>query len=319
LLRRFNVTERFIKRFFAFLAHAIFNVPIEELSACAMLRFHKVLTGTSLMKIGFANCGLGDLYTPAEGVLKDLGVTVRLRTKAVSLLGSERQCDGVELESGEVLRPRVGVVMTLPAFTMDTLLRKEWLASPSILAATQLKPCAYIAVYFWFDKKLTDKDFWARTFSEDSLTCDWYDFSNIYAGWEGKPSFIGVNLIDTNSRSVGKLTDEEVLDGCFKELCEYLPGAREAKILHTQVTRVPCAIHRPVVGTERARLPPGRSDFVKGLFFAGDWTATELPYCMESAANAGLFAQRVFWKQRLLRVLRRRDLLGCVSQSQAST
>lgn len=287
LLRRFNVTERFINRFYAFMAHAIFNVPIEELSACALLRFYRLLAGKDLLKIGFPDCGLGELFTPAERVLKELGADVRLRTRVVSLEGSKGQCDGVVLESGEILRPRVGVVMTLPAYHMADLLRKEWMDSPRILAATQMKPCAYICVYFWFDKKLTDKDFWARTFSEESLTCDWYDFSNIYKGWEGKPSFIGTNLIDTSARDAGTLTDEDVLDGTFKELCEYLPEARNCKLLHTQVTRVPCAIHRPVVGTEKARLPPGRSADVKKLFFAGDWTATELPYCMDSAAHAG--------------------------------
>merc|ERR1719375_2278410 len=132
---------------------------------------------------------------------------------------------------------------------MSSLLHKEWItASPALSAAVNvLKPCAYIAVYFWFDRKLTKKDFWSRTFQEESLTCDWYDFSNIYKGWEDKPSFIGVNLIDTNihrigkdSRLVGELTDEEILQGCLKELCEYLPAASAAKILNTQVTRVPC-------------------------------------------------------------------------------
>jgi len=286
-LRRFNVTERFIRRFFAFVAHSIFNVPIEELSACALLRFYRVLAGTSQMQIGFPGDGLGELFTPAEGILKELGADVRLRTKVESLEGSAGRCDGVVLEGGEILRPRVGVVMTLPAYHMADLLREEWLASPALLAATQLKPCAYICVYFWFDKKLTDKDFWARTFTEDSLTCDWYDFSNIYQGWEGRNSFIGTNMIDTSSRTVGALTDEECLEGVFKELCEYLPEARNCKLLHSQVTRVPCAIHRPVVGSERARLPPGRSADVEKLFFAGDWTATVLPYCMESASNAG--------------------------------
>lgn len=288
ILRRFNVTERFINRFYAFVAHSIFNVPIEELSACALLRFYRILAGTSLLKIGFPDCGLGELFTPAEHVLKELGADVRLRARVASLEGSESRCDGVVLESGEVLRPRVGVVMTLPAYHMADLLRKEWLAAPALQAATRLlKPCAYVCVYFWFDRKLTEKDFWARTFSEDSLTCDWYDFSNIYAGWEGRPSFIGTNLIDTSARDAGDLTDEEVLDGVFKELCEYLPAAKSCKLLHTQVTRVPCAVHRAVVGSERARLTPGRSADVEKLFFAGDWTATELPYCMDSAAQAG--------------------------------
>lgn len=287
VLRRFNVTERFINVFFTFVAHSIFNVPLEELSGCALLRFYRVLVGTSSLRIGFPDCGLGDLFTPAEQVLKDLGADVRLRTRVASLEGSKSSCDGVVLESGEVLRPRVGVVSTLPAYHMTDLLHKEWLGNPQLRAATEMKPCSYICIYFWFDRKLTKRDFWARTFQEESLTCDWYDFSNIYADWGDRPSFIGTNMIDTDVRDAGKLTDEEILDGVFKELCEYLPEARDAKILHTQITHVPCAIHRPVVGTEKARVTPGRFADVNGLFFAGDWCATEMPYCMDSAARAG--------------------------------
>merc|ERR1712187_742278 len=88
-------------------------------------------------------------------------------------------------------------------------------------------------------------------------------------------------------RDAGKLTDEEAVQGALNELCEYLPEAGKCKILHTQVTRVPNAIHRPVVGTERLRPTPGQCSSVDRLFFAGDWTATELPYCMDSAASAG--------------------------------
>jgi len=291
LLQRFNVTERFIDRFWAFVAHAIFNVPLAELSACALLRFYRLLVGSSQMQIGFSGIGLGKLFEPAEHVLKQLGADVRFRTKVTKLVGTEQKCDEVVLESGEVLRPRLGVVVTLPAYQLSTLLHKEWLlASPQLTAAANMKPCAYVCIYFWFDKKLTDKKFWARTFTEESLTCDWYDFSNIYLGWEGRPSFIGVNMIDTDCREAGRLSDEQVIKGCMDELCEYLPQARHAKLLHTQVTRVACAIHRPVPGTERARPPPGRCAGVEKLFLAGDWTATELPYCMDSAARAGWLA-----------------------------
>lgn len=291
ILQRFNVTERFIDHFWAFVSHAIFNVPLAEVSACALLRFYRILVGSSKMQIGFSGVGLGDLFTPAERVLTELGAKVRLRTKVDSLVtmsDNVRKCEGVVLESGEVLRPRVGVVVTLPAYQLSSLLRKEWLlASPQLSGAADMKPCAYVCIYFWFDRKLTTKKFWARAFTEDSLTCDWYDFSNIYLGWEGRPSFIGVNMIDTNCREVGRLSDEEVVEGCMKELCEYLPHARDAKLLHTQVTRVACAIHRPIVGTEKSRVRPGACPGVDGLFIAGDWTATELPYCMDSAASAG--------------------------------
>mmetsp|Transcript_55492 Transcript_55492/g.119779 ORF Transcript_55492/g.119779 Transcript_55492/m.119779 type:complete len:507 (+) Transcript_55492:45-1565(+) len=287
LLHRFGVTDRMVNHFWAFMSHAILNVPVEEASACALLRMCQRLVGArGEARFGFAAGGLGDLFTPAEHILRELGVEVRLRTEVLRLEGSAR-AEAVVLEGGEVLRPRLGVVLTLPAVEIPGLLQTDWLsATPELAALSDLLPCPYRAVYIWFDRKITNHQFWARTWDPDSLNCDFYDFSNIYPGWSERPSLIGSNIIDVDARPAGKLSDEELFKGTLRELRENLPAAREAEVLHWTVNRVPQAIHRPVVGTERKRPAAGEVGGLR-IFLAGDWCATQFPSSMESAAKAG--------------------------------
>ena len=57
------------------------------------------------------------------------------------------------------------------------------------------RPVPYKSVYLWFDRKLTDLPFWARRYDPTDLNCDFYDMSNINAGWKDRPSVITSNII----------------------------------------------------------------------------------------------------------------------------
>jgi len=293
-LRRVGVSEAYIQHFWGFLSHAILNVPVEEASATALVRFFRRLVGRSSMEMGFSDGGLGDLLTPAKKILADLKADIYMNTEVTSFLG-EQTCSGVELDDGTKLIARLGVISTLPPPTLLPLLPKAWLdAHPSIRELERLKACKYICVYFWFDRKVTGgRQMWARTQNHGDLNCEFYDFSEIYTGvdskgkpWHERPSFIGSNIIDAGR--VGDMSDEELFEGTMKELEEFYPDIRQAKVVHSVVNRVPMAIHRPVVGTEKWR--PDQASAVPGLYFGGCWTNTKFPSSMESAARGGFLA-----------------------------
>eukprot|EP00933_Yihiella_yeosuensis_P081780 TRINITY_DN95467_c0_g1_i1.p1 TRINITY_DN95467_c0_g1~~TRINITY_DN95467_c0_g1_i1.p1 ORF type:complete len:537 (-),score=90.42 TRINITY_DN95467_c0_g1_i1:132-1685(-) len=294
-LRRLGVTEDYIQHFWGFLSHAILNVPIEEVSASALVRFFRRLVGRSSMEMGFANCGLGELLFPAKELLKKLGAVVLTNTEVTSFIG-EQDCQGVVLDTGVKMRARLGVISTLPPQTVLPLLPKTWIEThPAIRDLQLLKPCKYLSVYIWFDRKVSEgKQMWARTYgNKDDLNCEFYDFSEIYTGkdkdgkpWKERPSFIGSNIID--AERCGDMTDDQIVEGTMKELEERFPQVREAKVVHSVVNRVPMAIHRPVVGTEKVR--PDQKTPVKGLYFGGCWTKTHFPSSMESAARGGYLA-----------------------------
>ncbi|CAE8619082.1 unnamed protein product, partial [Polarella glacialis] len=296
-LRRLGVTEDYIQHFWGFLCHSILNVSVEEVSAAAMVRWFRRMVGRSSMEMGFADCGLGELLTPSKALLESLGAVVLTSTEVSGFLhsaGGER-CEGVVLDTGVKMRARLGVVSTLPPPTLLPLLPKQWLDKhASIRDLEQLKPCKYLSVYIWFDRKVTEgKQMWARVYNKNDLNCEFYDFSEIYTGkdvrgvlWKDRPSFVGSNIIDAGR--VGDMSDEELVQGTLRELSERFPLVEEAKVLHSMVNRVPMAIHRPVVGTEKLR--PDQASPVPGLFFAGCWTKTDFPGSMESAARGGYLA-----------------------------
>lgn len=59
----------------------------EEVSATALVRFFRRLVGRSSMEMGFAGCGLGELLTPAKGLLHELGSQVRTSCEVKGFLG----------------------------------------------------------------------------------------------------------------------------------------------------------------------------------------------------------------------------------------
>ncbi|MDI6797812.1 MAG: FAD-dependent oxidoreductase, partial [Desulfatibacillaceae bacterium] len=129
----------------------------------------------------------------------------------------------------------------------------------------------------------TRRQFWAREFDEKDLNCDFYDYSNIYSHRTSPHSLITTNCI--YSERAKNLTDRQVVDTTIKELAQFLPEAKRAKLVHSLVVRIPMAIHCPHPGTERRR-PPVVTP-VENLFVAGDWCGTQVPASMESACCAG--------------------------------
>eukprot|EP00913_Durusdinium_trenchii_P032445 g30377.t1 len=268
---------------------------LEEVSAAALVRFFRRLVGRSSMEMGFAGCGLGELLLPAKPLLESMGAQVRTSCQVRGFLGDENNCTGVVLDSGEEILAKLGVISTLPPQTLQPMLPEAWLSAwPSLKDMEALKPCKYISVYIWFDRKVSGgRQMWARTYNKDDLNCEFYDFSEIYSGtdaagklWKERPSFIGSNIID--SGRLQEMTDDEVVQQTLREIQETFPVASDAKVLHSVVNRIPMAIHRPVVGTEKLR--PSQQTPIADFYISGCWTRTDFPCSMESAARSGFLA-----------------------------
>ena len=287
LLLEAGVTPRFVERFWAFTALAIMNVPLERCSAGALLRFYRYLLGRDDVRVGFANTGLGDVYAPAcRDALERAGTEVRTGARVREILAEgPRVVSGVVLEDGTRIDAR-RVVAALPPGALRNLARPEWSELAPFSDLSKFKSVPYVAPYLWFDRKLTRKQFWARVWREGDYNCDFYDLSNINRGYRQSPSIITSNVI--GSDRILAATDEAIIEKTLAELSEYLPEAREAKLRHATVHRIPMAIHAPEPGTESLR-PPVRTP-VGGLVLAGDWIDTGFPSSMESAAAAGWMA-----------------------------
>ncbi len=290
-LRSMGVTQRSLDRWWAFVAMAILNLPLEVCSAGALMRFYRHMIGKNDYCVGFPDGGLGDLFgPPAQRLLEQAGVDVRLETRARELTGHGEEVTGAILDDGRRVRAH-RVVAALPPQALRRVLLRRWReAYPAFRELVAFQPCPYVSVQLWFDRKLTDLQFWARVHSPNDLNCDFYDLSNINTGWSERPSVIASNII--YSHRAAELSDEEVVAETVRELAQNIPEAAVASLEHAVVNRVPMAIHCPFPGTE-ARRPDVQSP-VRGLFLAGDWTRTGLPSSMESAARSGwMVAERL--------------------------
>lgn len=290
LLRRFRVTPEYIRRFWAFIALAILNVPLERCSAASILRFYRRLIGQRGYRVGFADGGLGDLFVPAAERFITSAGSLLLRDTGVSEIGS---ADG-----GYELRCRNGntfvvarCVAAIPPQSLAAILPKEWLVSIEAKNLTRFESSPYISVYLWFDRKLTDLKFWSRIYRAQDWNLDFYDLSNIYRGWRDRPSLIASNII--YSERLGEVSEDQVVSRTLRELAEFLPAAAEAHVRHSVVNRIPMAVPAAVPGWEHLR--PQDARLRPGLVLAGDWLQTGLPASMESACYSGWrAAERIF-------------------------
>lgn len=286
-LRSQGVTEHKLVQFWAFTCMAIMNVPLELCSAGALLRFYRRLIGHSQYYVGFADTGLGDVFAPrARELIEESGSQVLLETAVAGFTGDRSCATGVALADGRRIEARY-CVAALPPQALRRVARPEWLGEhESFRSLVSFYPSPYVSTYLWFDRKLTDLQFWARTFDKNDLSCDFYDLTNINRGWQDRPSVITTNCIFCERAA--DMSDDEIVAATIRELAEYLPDAARAELRHAFVSRIPMAIHCPFPGTEKLRQPV-RSP-VRNLYLAGDWIRTGLPSSMESAAKAGWLA-----------------------------
>ena len=90
------------------------------------------------------------------------------------------------------------------------------------------------------------------------------------------------------SHRAADMDDAAIVAATLREIAEFVPGAADAKLIHSDVHRIPMGIACPKPGTELKR--PATATGVPRLFLAGDWTRTELPSSMESAVRSGFLA-----------------------------
>ena len=83
-----------------------------------------------------------------------------------------------------------------------------------------------------------------------------------------------------------------------RELAEFFPTVRAAKLLKATVVKEVHATFSPLPGGDAGR-PSQRSPWPR-LLLAGDWTATGWPSTMEGAVRSGYLAAEALSSQKFL-------------------
>ncbi len=290
-LRTHKQTEQAIRRFWGVVLISALDELLERTDAqYGVDVFWKVfLANRAGYRIGVPTVPLADLYGGCKDNLISRGGEVRLRATIRGLEISDGAISGVALDSGEVLRADY-YVSAVPQDVLLELLPTDVTAGlPVFENLKQLKTSPITGVHFWFDRVVMDEPFLTLV----DTTTQWIFNKNLLYGGDsggGRQRSGGqyLQLVISASYDLVQKSRQEIIDLCLKEVRAAIPAAREARLVKSTVIKETAATFSPEPGSDRWR-PTAKSP-VRGLFLAGDWTATGWPATMEGAVRSGYLA-----------------------------
>jgi len=282
-LTKFGQSERLQHDFWDLLCIAALN---EDPSIASAALFERVLrlalfTSPADSRLGIAGVGLSDVYVDAAtAYIRSKGGRVECGRGVAGLLVAEGRCWGVRLASGEEVEA-ASVLSAVPSFQLAALLPGELLRQePFFASVICLRPAPIISINLWFDRSITDLDFVGLR----GATIQWlFNKGKIFGLGENYVSLVLSGAYRHVNR--GK---QELLDTALLELGDFFPEAREASLLHSLVIKERFATFSPPWEAEEFRAAARTP--VRGLYLAGDWTATGLPATIEGAVQSGYAA-----------------------------
>jgi zeta-carotene desaturase len=284
-LTRLGQSERLQRNFWDLICIAALNEDPEIANAVLFERvLHLALfTSPADSRLGIARVGLSEVYVDAAAdFIRAGGGHVECGRGVSSLLVSEGQCRGVLLSTGERIDAE-SVVSAVPCFQFAGLLPGDFVRrEPFVAALILLRPAPIISISLWFDRLITDLDFAGLR----GATVQWL----FNKGKISEQSGGYVSLVLSGAHRHIATSKEELLATALRELGEFFPEARQARLLRSLVIKERFATFSPSCEAEALR-PVTRTP-IRGLFLAGDWTATGLPATIEGAVQSGYAAAR---------------------------
>jgi zeta-carotene desaturase len=233
-------------------------------------------------RMGLPSVPLSDLYGSAMGYIRERGGEVLLRS-SVSAIGPKQDRVGVLTGAGE--QQFDFVVLAAPFQNVASLLPADAASEPVKKQLAHFEPSSITGIHLWFDREIT-------TLPHAVLldrTIQWmFHKSKFHEGREQGNAGSYVELVVSASKSLVQKSREEILALATRELAEFFPGAREAKLVKSTVIKEIYATYAVLPGLDKFR--PAAATQWPRIFLAGDWTATGWPATMEGAVRSGYLA-----------------------------
>lgn len=275
--------ERLRQRWWYPLAISALNEQPHRASAELFLRVLKqTFFGTIHdSSFGIMTVGLGDLYTEqSRQFIESRGGEVFCNAAVFQLDFSGQRLDAVVLRNGGVMTADY-YISTVPHKALARMLPSRLLEKGAPFEAlSHLSDSPMVSIHLWFDRPVMEEDFiglvespiqWV--FNKSRL---WHD-EDIQAG--------AVACITSGAHDLINRSREELIPLAHRELGRYLPGVRDAKLLHSRLIKERQATYACSPEAERWR--PAHKTPYENLFLAGDWTKTGLPPTIEGAVTSG--------------------------------
>jgi squalene-associated FAD-dependent desaturase len=276
-------SEKLRRGFWDLLSIAALNENPRRAAATIFARVLRLALFTSPAdsRLAIPRVGLSDCYTDAaRAYIEARGGRIDTGQGIKALRIVQGVCEGVQPSNDEKIEA-AAVVSAVSWFEFVRLLPGDLLRSePYFTNILALRPAPVISINLWFDRAITDLDFVGLR----GTTIQWL-FNRGKIPGSGQN---GVSLVLSGAHEHITRSKEELLSVAIRDLAELFPESRAAEVLHSLVIKERFATFSPCVGVEELR--PQALSPVRGLYLAGDWTATGLPATIEGAVQSGYTA-----------------------------
>jgi squalene-associated FAD-dependent desaturase len=277
-------TPQAIERFWKPVLTSALNEDLERMSVPhSMQVFRKsFLKSAAAGRIGLPTVPLSELYSSTVEYIQNRGGRVRLRSGVTSICPTT---NGTRITSGTSQEDFDYAVLAVPFQVVAGLLPQDTDAEPLRNSLQHFEPSPITGIHLWFDREITPLPHAALL----DRTIQWMFQKSKFQDpryREGAGSY--VELVVSSSKSLVQKSREEILDLAQRELAEFFPSVKEAKVLKAAVIKEIYATYSILPGLDGFR-PDAKSPWPR-LFLAGDWIATEWPATMEGAVRGGYLA-----------------------------
>ncbi len=241
-------------------------------------------TGYSM---GVPGVPLATLYDGCKAEIERRGGEVTLRAPLRGIHVADGAMSAVEFDGGRQ-ESADAYVFALPHEALGELLPKGNTELEAMLAnLSNIHVSPITGVHFWFDRQVMREPF--VTLLE--TTTQWiFNKTALYGMANGARNGAGqyLQLVISASYDLLQKPRQEIIDLCLAEVRQALPAAREAILTKATVIKEAAATFSPQPDVDKWR--PKQETSIRGMYLAGDWTATGWPATMEGAVRSGYLA-----------------------------
>ena len=286
-LKRTGQTERAIRHFWEPVVVGALNDSFERCSVkYAGKVFHEsFLRSPEAGRLGVPAAPLTEFFSPIVDLASRSGVELRLKAGLESLTqtidgrwsvrcgGEEHTADAVVLATD--IKQTRAFLSSLPT-TLDDKARLEEGFEPFVAAPIT-------TIHLWYDRDVTGLDHAVLL----DTRIQWVFAKSRIRRWAAERGSYCELVISASWQEL-EMGREEILASALAEFEMFFPAAQQATLLKSGVLKEARATFSVTPGLDRYR--PQQATAWKGLYLAGDWTATEWPSTMEGAVRSGRLA-----------------------------
>jgi squalene-associated FAD-dependent desaturase len=283
-LRRNKQTEQAIERFWKTVLVSALNEELDRVSVhyAAQVFRESFMKSAAGGRMGLPSIPLSDLYGSAIQYIRARGGEVLLRS-SVTATAQRQDKIGVTHSGAEKIFDYA--ILAAPFQTVASLLPADPAAEPIKQQLAHFESSSITGIHLWFDREITPLPHAVLL----DRTIQWmFHKSKFHDAKEEAGSGSYIELVVSASKSLVQKSREEILEMATRELAEFFPIVKEAKVVKAAVIKEIYATYSVLPGLNKFR-PAAKTPWPH-IFLAGDWTATGWPATMEGAVRSGYLA-----------------------------